>query len=748
MLERLCVSIKGAVQGVGFRPFVYRLAKELGLRGFVINDSRGVYIEVEGERRVLEEFLIKLNREKPILARIHSVDFSFLQPAGYSDFEIKESSDTGQKEVFVLPDMSTCEDCLKELFDPSDRRYLYPFINCTNCGPRFTIIESLPYDRPNTTMKLFKMCYECEREYHEPSNRRFHAQPNACPECGPWLSLYSSEGKLIAERNEALTLTLKLLKDGKIVAVKGVGGFHLMCDATREEVVSLLRERKRRKEKPFAVMFRDLSQLKGYTEPSELELLLLTLPERPIVLTKYKGGLAPSVAPGLKRLGAFLPYSPLHHILLRGLDFPLVATSGNLSEEPIIIDNVEALKGLSKLSDFLLLHNRDIKRRCDDSVVKVIGGTPTPIRRSRGYAPMPVGLPFSLKRKVLAVGGMLKNTFALAFGDRVIISQHVGDVENLETLKAFEEMVFDLMRLYEFEPEVVVCDMHPRYETTRWAEGFSVEKALPLVKVQHHFAHILSCMAENQLRGKVLGIAWDGTGYGEDGTLWGGEFLECDYSSYMRLFHFRPFRLIGGERAVKEPRRVALSILFELFNEEALDLELPTLRCFEEKELKNLYIAWKRGINSPYTSSVGRLFDAVASLLNIRHTLSYEGQASMMLEDLYDYSVKDAYPFELKDGIIDWKPMFLALMEERKHVRAVSRFINTLAHICLRVSQEVSLERVCLSGGVMQNDPLVSKIKELLENAGFRVYTHQKVPPNDGGLSLGQAVFGGLAEGL
>ncbi|MEJ7619419.1 MAG: carbamoyltransferase HypF, partial [Aquificaceae bacterium] len=380
VLERLCVSIKGAVQGVGFRPFVYRLAKELGLRGFVINDSRGVYIEVEGERRVLEEFLIKLNREKPTLARIHSVDFSFLQPAGYSDFEIKESSDTGQKEVFVLPDMSTCEDCLRELFDPSDRRYLYPFINCTNCGPRFTIIESLPYDRPNTTMKLFKMCYECEREYHDPSDRRFHAQPNACPECGPWLSLYSSEGRLIAERDEALTLTLELLKDGKIVAVKGVGGFHLMCDATREDVVNLLRDRKRRKEKPFAVMFRDLPQLKKYAEPSELELLLLTLPERPIVLTKYKGGLAPSVAPELKMLGAFLPYSPLHHILLRGLDFPLVATSGNFSEEPIVIDNEEALRGLSKLSDFILLHNRDIKRRCDDSVVKVIGGTPTPIR--------------------------------------------------------------------------------------------------------------------------------------------------------------------------------------------------------------------------------------------------------------------------------------------------------------------------------------------------------------------------------
>ncbi|RME13586.1 MAG: carbamoyltransferase HypF, partial [Aquificota bacterium] len=687
MTRRLSVRIKGAVQGVGFRPFVYRLAKELGLCGFVINDSRGVSAELEGPKEKLEEFLLRLSREKPPLARIHSVDLQFTEPVGYRDFEIRESSEEGQKEVFLLPDMATCEDCLRELFDPSDRRYLYPFINCTNCGPRFTIVEKLPYDRPNTTMKVFQMCPQCSREYHDPSDRRFHAQPNACPLCGPWLSLYSSEGELLAEREEALRLSLELLREGRILAVKGIGGFHLMCDATKEETVSLLRERKRRREKPFAVMFRDLEQVLQYAEPSELELALLMLPERPIVLINCRGGLAPSVAPGLRRVGAFLPYTPLHYLILRGLDFPVVATSGNLSDEPIVKENQEALERLSSLADFLLLHNRDIRRRCDDSVVKVIGGLPTPIRRSRGYAPMPITLPAELKRRVLAVGGMLKNTFALGFADRVILSQHVGDVENLETLMSFEEMVYDMMGLYDFEPEVVVCDLHPRYETTRWAEDFARGRGIPLLKLQHHFAHILSCMAENALEGEVLGIAWDGTGYGEDGTLWGGEFLHCNYSSYRRLFHFRPFRLIGGEKAIKEPRRVALSILFELFGEKAFEFDLPTLKAFEERELKNLYTAWRSGVNSPLTSSAGRLFDGVASLLGLRHKVSYEGQASMMLEDLFRPEVEDFYPFEILENSVDWRPTITALLEDREKEKAPSRFINTLARICLEVAR-------------------------------------------------------------
>lgn len=741
---RLKISLKGAVQGVGFRPFVFRLATELGLKGWVINDSSGVEIEVEGEEKALQKFLLRLNAEKPPLAHIYSQDVEYLMDVGYATFEIRESRGEGRKEVLVLPDIATCEECLRELFDPKDRRYLYPFINCTNCGPRFTIIEKLPYDRPHTTMKTFEMCPICKEEYKNPANRRFHAQPNACPVCGPWVSLYTSEGILKADRDKALKLVAKALKDGLIVAVKGIGGFHLMCDATNEEAVRLLRERKRRSEKPFAVMFRDLEQVSVYAEPTELERALLLSPERPIVLVRKRRDLASSVAPGLKRIGAFLPYSPLHHIILKSVDFPVVATSGNLSDEPIVKDNAEAIQKLSSFAHMILLHNRDIKRRCDDSVVKVIGGVPVPIRRSRGYAPMPVKLPFTLSRKVLALGGMLKNTFAIGFEDTVIISQHIGDVENLETLRSFEEMVFDLMELYEFEPELVVCDLHPRYETTRWGEVFAQSRGIPLIKLQHHYTHILSCMAERGLKERVLGVAWDGTGYGEDGTLWGGEFMVCDYRGYDRVFYIKPFRLIGGERAVKEPRRVALSLLFEMYGKSASDLNNETVRSFTQDELKNLYIAWSKGINSPYSSSVGRLFDAVASLIGIRQKLSYEGQGAMILEDLYDPLVKDHYAFALEDKHIDWRPMFYELLKDREKEKVPSRFINTLAKICLEVALRIGVEKVCLSGGVMQNDPLVSKIREFLEKENFKVYTHQKVPPNDGGLSLGQAVYASL----
>ncbi|MCS7307642.1 MAG: carbamoyltransferase HypF [Aquificaceae bacterium] len=746
MRRRCVVSVAGAVQGVGFRPFVYRLAKELGLGGYVVNDGRGVHVEVEGPEENINSFLLRLNQEKPPHARIHSLELVFLEPSGYQTFEIRESDKEGSREVFILPDIATCEDCLTELFDPHNRRYLYPFTNCTNCGPRFTIIENLPYDRPHTTMKSFTMCSLCKREYQDPTDRRFHAQPNACPQCGPWLSLYSCQGRLIEEREKALTLAIDMLRDGKILAVKGVGGFHLMCDATREDVVSLLRERKKRREKPFAVMFRDMAQVLEYTQPAELEKALLLSPENPIVLVKHRETLAPSVAPGLKRVGAFLPYSPLHHILLKHLNSPMVATSGNLSQEPVVIKNEDAFEKLSSLADYILVHNREIKRRCDDSVVKVVGGLPLPIRRSRGYAPMPIVLPFKLKRKVLAVGGMLKNTFALGFEDRVILSQHVGDVENLQTLGAFEEMVYDLMELYGFEPELVVCDMHPRYQTTKWAEVFCEERGLRLLKVQHHFAHILSCMAENGLKGPVLGIAWDGTGYGEDGVLRGGEFLMCEYESYKGLFSFMPFRLIGGEKAVKEPRRVALSLLFELFGEDALRFDLPPVKEFKDWELRNLFLAWKGGVNSPYSTSAGRLFDAVASLLNLRQVVNYEAQASMMVEDLFDPAVKDHYPFELRDKEIDWRPTILALMEKGEPSVKASRFINTMAMVCLEVVRRVGLERVCLSGGVMQNDPLVSRIREYLERDGYKVFTHQRVPANDGGISLGQAFYGGLID--
>ena len=735
---RLRVKLKGVVQGVGFRPFVYNLARGLDLKGFVRNTSSGLTLEVEGPKDKIEKFLLLLNKEKPPLAYVYSQQVEFLEPVGYKDFLILESEKTEERDVLILPDIATCEDCLRELFDPEDRRYMYPFINCTNCGPRFTIVEDLPYDRENTTMKVFPMCSECRREYEDPRDRRFHAQPIACPKCGPWITLFSSGGKLLSEREKALEDTVRALEEGKIVAVKGIGGFHLLCDATNEESVKLLRIRKKRSEKPFAVMFRDIKQLKEFAKPTELEEALLLSPERPIVLIEKGKGIAESVAPSLKRIGAFLPYSPLHHLILHFFPKPVVATSGNLSEEPIVKDNGEALEKLSDLADYILLHNRDIKRRCDDSVVKVVGGVPTPIRRSRGYTPLPLFLPGRLRKKVLAVGGMLKNTFAIGVGDKVFLSQHVGDVENLSTLEVFEENVKDFLHLFKFHPEVIVCDLHPRYETSRWAEEFSEKEGIPLIKIQHHYAHILSCMAENNLKGEVLGVAWDGTGYGTDGTIWGGEFLLCRYGSFERLYYLKTFKLVGGEKAVKEPFRVALSLLFEAFGEEGIEVALKRLNGVNEKKVEGIYRLWKGSLNSPQTSSVGRFFDGIASLLNLKHKVSYEGQAAMMVEDLCDPAEKGVYPFEIREGEIDWRPALLALLEEKDKVKAASRFVNTLACMVSEVVKLTGLERVCLSGGVMQNDYLVSRVKEFLKGDKIKVYTHQRIPPNDGGLALGQ----------
>ncbi len=742
-MKRVRVILKGTVQGVGFRPFVYRIARELGLKGCVLNDLKGVEIEVEGKEDKLEEFLIKLNREKPPLAHIYSQSIEFLPPHGYEEFYIKESEGKGEKEALILPDIATCNECLRELFDPDDRRYMYPFINCTNCGPRFTIVEKLPYDRKNTSMKDFKMCKKCESEYKDPLDRRFHAQPNACPVCGPTVNLYDSKGKELGSGYQAIELTIEAIKLGKVCAIKGIGGFHLICNATDERAVMELRKRKKRSEKPFAVMFRDIEQLKDFANPTKLEEAMLLSPERPIILVEKNRELAPSVAPELKKVGAFLPYSPLHHIILKKLHFPIVATSGNISDEPIVKDNDKALKELSNLCDYVMTHDRNIVRRCDDSVVKVIGGIPTPIRRSRGYAPIPIELPFTLKEKVLAVGGMLKNTFAIGIGDKAIISQHIGDIENLTTLQAFEESLLDLMELYDFLPERIVCDLHPRYETTKWAEEFSKTRGIPLVKLQHHYAHILSCMAENKVKEQVLGIAWDGTGYGEDGTLWGGEFLIATYKEFKRAFHFKPFKLIGGEKAIKEPRRVALSLLFEIYKKDAFGVIRKIVKEIHDKDLEILYRAWERGVNSPLSSSVGRLFDAVSSLLDIKQTISYEGQAAMMIEDMFEPSVKDKYPYEIKGKEIDWKPIIESLLEDSQKEKAPTRFINTLADISTKIAEEVGIEKVCLSGGVMQNSPLVERIKENLLKRGFSVYTHQKIPPNDGGISLGQVIYRG-----
>lgn len=739
---RLKLHLKGVVQGMGFRPFVYRAAKGLGLKGYVINDTAGVVVEIEGLKDNIDRFLLILKHEKPSLSNIYYQEARYEEPVGYDDFEIRPSTGSERNEVVLLPDIATCKECLEELTSHSDRRFLYPFINCTNCGPRFTIIQRLPYDRSNTTMKGFQMCPACQKEHNNPSDRRFHAQPNACPVCGPNISLLKDDGTTITEGQGVIEAIFEKIKDGKIVAIKGIGGFHLVCDATNDSTVALLRKRKRRPDKPFAVMFRDMEQVKGYAEPTVLEESLLLSHSRPIVLIKKKEGILDAVSPHLKSVGVFLPYSPLHYIILKGLDFPIVATSGNLSGEPIIKENDEALKRLSTISHFILLHNRPIHRRCDDSVVKVVGGYPQIIRRSRGYAPLPVMLPFRLKKRILAVGGHQKNTFAIGFEDRIIVSQHISDMETIESMGYFEEAIDDLISIYKFEPDVIVHDLHPGYETTRWAiKQRGVEK----IAIQHHYAHILSCMAENGLNEKVTGVAWDGTGYGEDGTLWGGEFLTCDINSYERAFHFKPFRLIGGEKAVREPRRIALSILFELFNDKVMDMDIPPVRGFKEKELSLLWIAWHKGINSPLSSSAGRLFDALASFLGILQVCTYEAQAAMMIEDLFDPAVKDFYSYSIKDREIDWLPAFHDLVRDTDKARAPTRFINTMARIILEVVSLIGEKRVCLSGGVFQNSPLCGIITEELQKKGFLVYTQKLVPANDGGISLGQAFWGGMS---
>ncbi|MCS7279003.1 MAG: carbamoyltransferase HypF [Thermodesulfobacteriaceae bacterium] len=749
MLIRYRIEINGVVQGVGFRPFVYNLAQTLGVKGFVKNDLSGVIIEIEEDSKILELFLKKLEEEKPPLSQIYKIKVKELPLVGFKNFVIEKSTQDKEISLDILPDVATCEYCLKEMIDPHDRRYLYPFINCTLCGPRFTIIEKLPYDRENTAMRVFEMCKDCYKEYVDPKDRRFHAQPVACPYCGPYLELFDNQGNKVAEKEEALKKTTELLKEGYIVAVKGIGGFHLMGKATDAKVIDLLRKRKRRSRKPLAVMFKNLEQLKIYCKISPEEERVLLSPARPIVLLEGRELLPSHIAPGLKRIGAFLPYSPLHHLILQNLDFPVIATSGNFSDEPIVIKNEEAFKKLIYLADYLLMHNREILRRADDSVIKVINQNPIFIRRARGYAPLPIFLPFQLKERILAVGPRDKNTFAIGLENKVILSQHVGDIETVEDLEDFEKTLKDFMELYKFEPEVVVCDKHPFYETTKWAERFTLERELPLVKVQHHLAHILSCMAENEIFDEVLGIAWDGTGYGEDGTVWGGEFLVVKGKTYHRVAHLRHFCLIGGEKAIKEPKRVALALLLELYGEKALEKPIPLLKIFEKKELLLLYKAWEKRINSPLSSSCGRLFDAISALIGVNYINHYEGESPMILEDLFDYEVKDFYSLELyhEKGkyIIDWSPMIEAITFGKEPIQVkVSKFINTLAKACLEVALRFGIEKVCLSGGVMMNKPLVERITEFLSSEGFKVFYQTKVPPNDGGLSLGQVLYQGL----
>ncbi|HXG00703.1 MAG TPA: carbamoyltransferase HypF [Bacteroidota bacterium] len=757
-IRRLRVTLHGAVQGVGFRPFVHRLAKEMSMNGWVMNSSAGVFIEVEAPQARLEAFLEALRREKPPRAFIQSLEHSYLDPVGYRTFEIRESDADGRKAALILPDIATCPDCLREIFDPSDRRYLYPFTNCTNCGPRYTIIESLPYDRANTSMKMFEMCPQCRHEYEHPEDRRFHAQPNACPKCGPVVELWDTTGATLARHHAAIERAAEVIREGGIVAIKGVGGFHLIVDARNEAAVRELRRRKHREEKPFALMYRDRVAVEKVCHVSPMEARLLESPEAPIVLLRRRepaasgnGVPAASVAPNNPCLGIMLPYSPLHHILMRELGFPIVATSGNLSDEPICIDEQEALKRLHGIADVFLVHNRPIVRHTDDSIVRVVAGREMVLRRARGFAPLPIPLAERLcadTGELLAVGAHLKNTVALVSGRNAFISQHIGDLETLEAHEAFERVVGDLQNMYNCRPTLVACDLHPDYLSTRYARRVSDAPHA----VQHHVAHVASCMAENDLDGNVLGVSWDGTGYGTDGTVWGGEFFVVRDGVFRHVAHFRHFRLPGGDAAIKEPRRTALGLLYEVMGEEMFErTDIASVAAFTSAERAVLRQTLKRQTNSPCTSSVGRLFDAVASIIGLRQFVQFEGQAAMELEFALAETSGDAYPLNIchentDDGrmlVIDWEPMIRAVLDDVRTGTSRSliaaRFHNALVESMVAVAAKVNEQRVVLSGGCFQNRYLTERAVESLRQSGFRPYWHQRVPPNDGGIALGQA---------
>jgi hydrogenase maturation protein HypF len=805
---RLKLAVRGAVQGVGFRPFVFRLATGLGLAGWVNNSPQGVFIEVEGPRTTLEQFLLRLEKEKPPRSFIQSLEASWLDPVGYTGFEIRPSETSGNKTALVLPDIATCPDCLREIFDPKNRRHRYPFTNCTNCGPRFSIIESLPYDRANTSMKAFTMCPQCRAEYDEPRNRRFHAQPNACPVCGPRLELWRS-GPAKREQNaagfsepqnqprsaersyDALLAAAKAIREGKIVAVKGLGGFHLMTDARNDKTVRLLRERKHREEKPLALMFPSLEAIKAECEVSPLEERLLCSSEAPIVLLRRlpssilhpPSSLSRHIAPGNPYLGAMLPYTPLHHLLLAELGFSVVATSGNLSDEPICTDEHEALERLRGIADVFLVHNRPIVRHVDDSIVRVMLDRELVLRRARGYAPLPITLnaqprkgawpprgftPSTLNpQSILAVGAHLKNAVALSVGNQIFLSQHIGDLETEQAHSAFRRVIADFEKLYEVRPQIIAADLHPDYLSTKFAlerqpparresENASDQRAVPeagvpiVIQVQHHIAHVLSCMAENEIAPPALGVSWDGSGYGLDGTVWGGEFFLVTDESIKRIAHLRPFRLPGGDKAVKEPRRTALGFLYEISGDAIFERKnVAPVVAFSAPELATLKTMLAKKLNSPETTSMGRLFDAVASLINLRQQIRFEGQAAMELEfALEGVETEERYELPLvtrhSSLVLDWSPMIEAILVDVQQGVSVgiisARFHNALAESIVAVAKRAGQNRVVLSGGCFQNRYLTERAVRRLQAEDFRPYWHQRVPPNDGGIALGQVV--------
>ncbi len=792
-MKAIKLHVTGIVQGVGFRPYVYRLAETFKLKGWVLNASDGVHIVVEGPDGMVSRFTTALEAHPPAAARIEQVTVEPVEPEGFGEFEIRHSEPDANLRTFVSPDLATCQHCLTELFDENDRRYRYPFINCTDCGPRFTIIEGTPYDRPLTTMKDFPMCEDCAAEYADPGNRRFHAQPDACFVCGPRLYLNPGAGKdefdanwiwmpeketrprphrdqkeEFARSNSIILEAIEALHSERILGLKGIGGFQLVCNARSETAVSLLRERKHRWGKPLALMFPNIELAERYCVINDQERELLLSPAHPIVLLERREGvdtddLASSIAPGLSELGVMLPYSPLHHLLMDEFYAPVVMTSGNLSEEPIITDNAEALKKLSEVADLFLLHDRPIYARYDDSVVRVVAGRTQMIRRARGYAPAPLSLGFSSQQEILGAGPEQKNTFTLLSENDAFVSQHIGDLENLETLEAYEDTISLYERLFKIQPRAFAYDLHPEYLASKWAQVQAEEVAgtaheIKLVGVQHHHAHIVAACAEHNIYEGVIGIAFDGTGYGDDKTIWGGEVLISTWQDYVRFAHLAPFKLPGGAGAIKRPIRIALGLLQQyglLEHPGAIELRSR----LEEHEEATTLAMLKNNLNCPTTTSMGRLFDAVAALLGVADNASFEGSPALLLEaaagrDLHARPTPRQYRFSFDGEAIDPAPVFEALLNDcvtmkenpdallstgelaRRFHEAV---VNMIGDIATKAARETELSTVVLSGGCFMNRLLIIGAREVLEAKGLRVITNEQLPVNDGCISFGQA---------
>lgn len=746
--ERVRFRVKGLVQGVGFRPFVYRLAIALDLAGHVSNNSEGVTIETEGSSSAIGQFHRQLLEELPAIARITDCTLESIQTLGESSFTIIASQSGQNVNTLISPDLATCDDCLRELFDPNDRRHRYPFINCTNCGPRYTIVERIPYDRPNTSMKVFPMCPACQREYDNPTDRRFHAQPNACPVCGPQVTLQNIEGQI--SQGDPIAKAIELLRQGKILAIRGVGGFHLAVDPRNEMALAELRRRKGRVQKPFALMAKNIETIRRYCFVSEKEAAALCDRARPIVLLKKRpsNSLPEGVAPEQHSLGFMLPYTPLHRLLLAGKLDLLIMTSGNFSEEPIVIGATEAQERLRELADYFLVHNREIIQRCDDSIIRIMGGTKRLLRRSRGFVPEPIFLTISTARRILAVGGELKNTIALSRENAIFLSQHIGDLDNPFAFRFFQESIRHLEDILKIKPELIAHDLHPEYLSTKWAVG---QASLPIIAVQHHHAHLAAVLAENGIDESCIGIILDGTGFGTDGTIWGGEILVGSAAKFERIAWLEPVPMPGGEAAIKQPWRMGLSYLRHSFGDDYRSHGLPIFQNINLRDMEMTTRAMDRGVNAPLTSSCGRLFDGVAALLGLCSEVSFEAQAAMGLEAISaDPAESQPYAHLIETveqlGKIPVAPLICALVKDFQDGVGLpqigARFHNTLVELFVAKTklarQKYGLAQVALSGGVYQNLLFFEYLSRRLNEERFAVLTHKQVPTNDGGLALGQ----------